>query len=85
MLVVLNKIDMIEENKREETIQKRIKALDKNLSKTCKDIIYLPISCKENIGIKDLLKNLQLNTIIPERNVNEKFLFLVDHSFFIKG
>ena len=96
MMVVLNKVDLIPESKRESAIQKMVKKMSMTLSKTrFKDAVIVPVSAKiggsenvsnsENIGIPDLIGKLKEMTFLPSRDPSGPFIFAVDHCFGIKG
>jgi len=55
MLVILNKIDMIPEEKRNETIKKRVINLQKVFAKTrfTENVPMIPISASVNANVKN--------------------------------
>ncbi|RZF44218.1 hypothetical protein LSTR_LSTR003858 [Laodelphax striatellus] len=95
MVVVLNKIDMIPEEKRALTIQK----MSKRMHLTLKDSIFKdsPIvslaanpggsdnSSQMPVGIDNLIEVLKSHAEIPERCPDKPLLFAVDHCFGIRG
>nr|CAB3241117.1 selenocysteine-specific elongation factor [Phallusia mammillata] len=95
MLVVLNKIDLIPENKKVATIEKMSKRMQKTLEST--KFAGCPITavsanpgasesdCKEPEGISNLIQVLQQNTYVPQRSAEGPFIFSVDHCFSIRG
>jgi selenocysteine-specific elongation factor len=88
LIVVLNKIDMIDEGKRENVIEKMTKRVSKTLEPTIfKRSPIIPVAAMKEINIEKLIsalidesKNLQLN-----RDVKSPFVFAFDHCFSIKG
>ncbi|KAK5643037.1 hypothetical protein RI129_009204 [Pyrocoelia pectoralis] len=90
LIIVLNKIDLLEENKRMTSIEKMTKKLKQALKTTAfPDPPIVPVSAfsKENetLGIPDLLNTISESIFSPVRNVNGPFLFAIDHCFAIKG
>lgn len=86
LIVVLNKIDLIPEAKRESTIEKMIKKVENLLAKT--NILASPViavSGFTNLGLENLIETLKKTVEMPKRNTISKFLFLFDHCFLIKG
>ncbi len=86
IIVVLNKIDTIEDKK---VIEAKTNALRKVFSKTNfgQNVLMVPFSTKvqeqyHNYHLKDLLLN---EISIPDRQTENKFLYLIDHCFKIKG
>lgn len=88
MIVVLNKIDMLDENKRESLIEKMTRKVSKTLEPTIfKGSQIIPLSAMRNFNVDKLIealvnetKNLNLN-----RDVKSPFIFAFDHCFPIKG
>ncbi|XP_054715029.1 selenocysteine-specific elongation factor-like [Uloborus diversus] len=94
MIVILNKIDLLPDDKREASIQKMSKKILKTLERTkFKNSVIIPVSAKPNsdetnavpIGIDSLVECLKHHTYIPERSPSGSFVFAVDHCFAIKG
>lgn len=86
MVIILNKIDLIEENARPKVIEKLSKRLRNVLSSTVfKDAPMLEVSATRNINIEKLIELLKDVSFIPERNLELPFLFAVDHCFALKG
>lgn len=95
IIVVLNKLDLLPKENRNNIIQKKIESLKKVFSKTKygSEIPFIPISAninaQENGGDSenlDILVKTLINSIeIPKRNLNGEFLYLIDHCFPIKG
>ncbi|XP_039286048.1 selenocysteine-specific elongation factor isoform X2 [Nilaparvata lugens] len=95
MVVVLNKIDMIPEEKRVSTIQK----VSKKMQLTLRDSVFKDspivslaanpggsdISAQIPVGIDSLIEVLKRHAVIPERSPLKPFLFAVDHCFGIRG
>ncbi|KAG5677838.1 hypothetical protein PVAND_007560 [Polypedilum vanderplanki] len=89
MIVVLNKIDMIDESKRTATIEKMTKKVSKTLETTskCKTAKIIPISATNNINI-DKLVDIMVEEVCKMnlcRNTDVPFIFAYDHCFKIKG
>eukprot|EP00357_Protocruzia_adherens_P032898 CAMPEP_0114986610 /NCGR_PEP_ID=MMETSP0216-20121206/8523_1 /TAXON_ID=223996 /ORGANISM="Protocruzia adherens, Strain Boccale" /LENGTH=608 /DNA_ID=CAMNT_0002349067 /DNA_START=230 /DNA_END=2056 /DNA_ORIENTATION=+ len=100
IVVVLNKIDMIPEEKREAQIEKLKNILKKTFGRT-KFGAEIPIvtvaanpGCKSatdedyvknSLGVDTIVETLYDNLKLPKRNLDGNFLFSVDHCFQIKG
>ncbi|XP_062504162.1 selenocysteine-specific elongation factor-like isoform X2 [Corticium candelabrum] len=95
MVVVLNKIDLFPEAKREASVEKITKRLSKTLA-TTKFVSspIIPVSAKpggpegpegQSVGVDKLIKTLSLHSSVPVRTGDGPFLFAVDHCFGIKG
>lgn len=86
MIVVLNKVDQIEDKK---VIEAKIAALRKVFSKTKfgENVIMVPFSTKtdEQYHNRHLKEVLLDQIVLPERQADQKFLYLIDHCFKIKG
>lgn len=95
MIVVLNKVDMIDEKKREASIDKMRKKMVKTLESTrFKDCPIIPVSAKcggnesdsnESIGLSDLIDCMAKQSYIPKRDKEGPLMFSVDHCFTIRG
>lgn len=94
MIVVLNKTDLIPEDKKDASIQKMTKKILKTLEKTrFKNAAVVPVSAHPSsdvpdgkpIGISNLIEVIKQHTYIPERSDQGPFVFAVDHCFAIKG
>jgi len=94
LIVVLNKVDMLDAAKREEKIEKAKVNLQKVFAKTrFPEVVMVPISAApgadpevtERFGIDVLIETIQRHTRIPQRQYDDPFLFAVDHCFPIKG
>ncbi|KAL7051645.1 hypothetical protein ACKWTF_004547 [Chironomus riparius] len=88
MIVVLNKIDMIEESKRDTAIEKMTKKVSKTLDATIfKETKIIPVSAIKNINIDKLIELIKDEACKLElRRLNDApFLFAFDHCFSIKG
>jgi len=95
VIVILNKIDLLPEENREEVVNKKVEALKKILSKTKfgNNLPVIPIAAaigaetegKNNKGIEQLIHTLLDSISIPKRNANGPFFYLIDHCFAIKG
>ncbi|CAO1361114.1 unnamed protein product [Diamesa serratosioi] len=88
MVIILNKIDLIEESKRELNISKVSKKIQKTLSATIfSDSSVIPISATSNLNLDILIKamNQEALKIVLKRNKDQPFIFAFDHCFQIKG
>jgi len=95
VIVILNKIDLLPEENREDVVNKKVEALKKILSKTKfgNNLPVIPIAAaigaetegKNNKGIEQLVHTLLDSITIPKRNANGPFFYLIDHCFAIKG
>lgn len=95
MVVVLNKIDLFPEAKRETMIDKMTKRLTKTLAATkFSSSPIIPVSAKpggpdgpdgESIGINILIETLSSYSVVPNRSADGPFIFAVDHCFGIRG
>jgi len=88
MIVVLNKIDMIEESKRDTAIEKMTRKVSKTLETTIfKGSKIIPVSAVKNINIDRLIESIKEEACKLElkRPNDAPFLFAFDHCFSIKG
>lgn len=92
LIIVLNKIDMIPEDKREETINKKKEQLKKVMAKTKfgADVPMVHVAAAAGTSSNSLNINLLIDCLlsqieIPVRDKDGPFYFLIDHCFSIKG
>lgn len=86
LMVVVNKIDMIEESIRTEYLNKMKVKLNKVLSRTVfKDVPIVCISALNKINLEEFLQSLKHLLHIPVRELEQPLLIYVDHCFAIKG
>lgn len=97
MIVVLNKLDLLPEEKRASMVDKMSKRILKTLERTkFKDSTVVALSAKpgggemenslaEPIGLNSLMEALENQIELPVRDSNGAFLFAVDHCFSIRG
>ena len=86
LLVVLNKIDMIEEEKRDIKIGKVRKKIAATLAQTkFKDCPIVSLSATEKLGVDNLIATISSNISLPTRQDSGDFVFAVDHCFVVKG
>ncbi|XP_075406242.1 selenocysteine-specific elongation factor isoform X2 [Tenrec ecaudatus] len=96
LLVVLNKIDLLAEGKRQAAIDKMTKKMQKTLEKTkFRGAPIVPVAAKPGgpdapeteapQGISELIELLKSQIPIPMRDPSGPFLMSVDHCFSIKG
>ncbi|KAM9325345.1 selenocysteine-specific elongation factor [Gastrophryne carolinensis] len=96
MVVVLNKIDLLPENKRQASIERMTKKMQKTLENTkFHGSPIIPVAAKPGgpeapesftaEGISELIELLKSQTYLPRRDPSGPFLMAVDHCFSIKG
>lgn len=88
MIVVLNKIDMIDENKRDSSIEKMTRKVSKTLEPTIfKGSQIIPLSAMKNLNVDKLIEVLVEETkkLNLNRDLKSPFIFAFDHCFSIKG
>lgn len=86
MVVLLNKIDLVEGKMREKIVEKISKRIKGVLAKTAFDNTpILTVSASQNINIDKAIDLLKDVAYVPKRNLDLPFIFAVDHCFSIKG
>ncbi|XP_065087911.1 selenocysteine-specific elongation factor [Ochlerotatus camptorhynchus] len=86
MIVALNKIDTLEEDKRVKVVEKMKKGLGMALSKTIfASSPIIEISAASGLNLERFVEALKGYSFVPERTYGLPFLFAVDHCFTIKG
>lgn len=96
MVVILNKIDLLPENKRQSAVEKMTKRLHKTLENTrFKDCPVIAVAAKpggpeapeaeEPQGVPELIQLLKEQTYLPQRDPGGDLLMAVDHCFSIRG
>lgn len=88
LIVVLNKIDTIEESKREAVIEKVTKKVQKTLESTIfRNSKIIPVSATSAMNIDKLTGSMiqEVETMNLVRNIEAPFIFAFDHCFAIKG
>ena len=95
MMVIINKLDLIEESKRDQHVEKMMKKLKITFQKTkFKDVEMIAVSAKpggpdasqEPEGMTGLVDRLLDQTYLPERKgASAAAVFSVDHCFSVKG
>uniref|UniRef100_A0A287CZU2 Eukaryotic elongation factor, selenocysteine-tRNA specific n=1 Tax=Ictidomys tridecemlineatus TaxID=43179 RepID=A0A287CZU2_ICTTR len=96
LVVVLNKIDLLPEGKRQAAIDKMTKKMQKTLESTkFRGAPIIPVAAKPGgpeapetespQGIPELIELLRSQISIPTRDPSGPFLMSVDHCFSIKG
>lgn len=96
MVVILNKIDLLPENKRQSAVDKMTKRLHKTLENTrFKDCPVIAVAAKpggpeaadteEPQGVSELIQLLKQQTYLPQRDASGDLLMAVDHCFSIRG
>ncbi|XP_063678350.1 selenocysteine-specific elongation factor-like [Bolinopsis microptera] len=86
LLVVLNKTDLIPEDKRADKIAKVRKKISMTLSKTkFKNAEIISCSAAEKEGVENLISIISNSVVIGPRDFSGDFVFSVDHCFGVKG
>jgi selenocysteine-specific elongation factor len=86
MIVVLNKLDLIPEDKRKSTVEKMTKKVSTLLAKTSlNNSPIVAVSGHSEINLDKLIETLVDSVEIPQRASKNPFLFSFDHCFSIKG
>ncbi|XP_059614280.1 selenocysteine-specific elongation factor [Phlebotomus argentipes] len=85
MLVVLNKIDLLEDKKHQviEKMTKRMKITLESLNILGSPVVPVSATTGENLQL--LLDTIKSFSFIPSRRTDKPFLFAVDHCFSIRG
>lgn len=89
LLVVLNKIDMIDESNREKIVDKMTKKIRKVLEQTNFDqnTAIIPVSAKLGVNIECLTSTIMktFENMKIHRHINSPLIFAYDHCFSIRG
>ena len=97
MVVALNKVDLVPENKRQISVEKMSKRIEKTLEKTrFKSAPIVSVAANPNltkednekanaIGIKELMDTICDVISYPKRDPNAELILSVDHCFSIRG
>lgn len=96
MVVILNKIDLLPQDKRQSAVDKMTKRLHKTLENTrFKDCPVIAVAAKpggpeaadteEPQGVPELIQLLKAQTYLPQRDPGGDLLMAVDHCFSIRG
>lgn len=96
MIVILNKIDLLPESKRQSAVEKMTKRLHKTLENTrFKDCPVIAVAAKpggpeasdsdDPQGVPELIELLKKQTYLPQRDPGGDLLMAVDHCFSIRG
>ncbi|CAB3367579.1 Hypothetical predicted protein [Cloeon dipterum] len=95
LIVVLNKTDMLPEDKKKTAIEKMAKKMKATLQNTVfKTAEVVAVSANPGgqetespapVGLDDLLECLRKSAFVPERDESAPFVFSVDHCFGIRG
>ncbi|XP_006120284.2 selenocysteine-specific elongation factor isoform X1 [Pelodiscus sinensis] len=96
MVVVLNKIDLLPEGKRQAAIEKMTKKMQKTLENTkFQGCPIIAVAAKPGgpeapetvnpIGVSELIEVLKSQAYLPTRDPTGSFLMAIDHCFSIKG
>ena len=92
LVIVLNKVDMIPEAKRQKTMASIIKKLRQVFAATAfgADLPFAVVSAcpgdgSAPIGVQDLVELLKSKLNLPKRDPSGPFMFSFDHAFPIKG
>ena len=95
MMVIINKVDLLEESKREQMVEKMMKKLKITFQKTkFKEVQMIAVSAKpggpdassEPMGMTQLVDRLMDQVYLPDRRASSSdAVFSVDHCFSVKG
>lgn len=96
LVVILNKTDLLPQNKRQSAVDKMTKRLHKTLENTrFKDCPVIAVAAKpggpeapdteEPQGVPELIQLLKAQTFLPQRDPGGDLLMAVDHCFSIRG
>lgn len=92
LVIILNKIDMIPEAKREKTLKSVVKMLQNTFARTKfgMNIPFISVAANPQdgspaIGLKECVDLLKSKITIPKRDKTGPFMFSFDHAFPIKG
>ncbi|XP_055917641.1 selenocysteine-specific elongation factor [Eupeodes corollae] len=86
LIVVINKIDLIDEPGREDYLKKLKIKLKKVLSRTTfQDVPITCISALNKTNLEDVVQSIKSAVHIPVRDYEQPLLIYVDHCFPIKG
>ncbi|XP_053964670.1 selenocysteine-specific elongation factor [Anastrepha ludens] len=87
LIIVVNKIDLLEKSTRAAQLQKLNAKLRKTLEQTTFDpgSSIFNVSALERINVKELLEHIVEQIKIPNRNREATFVMYSDHCFSIKG
>ncbi|KAI1289415.1 Selenocysteine-specific elongation factor [Halotydeus destructor] len=91
MVVVLNKVDLLAQNERDNLIKKMTLRISKTLATTkFKECKIIPLAADpgggEPFGMEQLVDFLVSSQMrLPVRSREEPFVFAIDHCFFVKG
>ncbi|XP_019623782.1 PREDICTED: selenocysteine-specific elongation factor-like [Branchiostoma belcheri] len=95
MLVVLNKVDLLPEAKRDQMVDKMKRKMAATLKSTrFADAPIIAVAAKpggpeapdtEAVGLQELMDLLKKHTYLPSRDASGPFIFAVDHCFSIRG
>ncbi|XP_037826139.1 selenocysteine-specific elongation factor [Lucilia sericata] len=87
LIVVVNKVDLLEATQKVALLKKLETKLRKTLAATRfgDSFPLFAVSALNGEGIKDLLEGIKSNAFLPQRDVEKPLLMYVDHCFSIKG
>ena len=94
MVVIINKTDLLPEDKRASAVEKMIKRLKLTFQKTkFKEIEIIPVSAKPGgpdstsapVGLSELVEAIGRHAYLPDRAETGPALFSVDHCFSMRG
>lgn len=88
MVVVMNKVDLVEESKRMAFLEKMRRRVSKTLATTkfsASPVCFTSANSHLNNGIDELVEVLRQSCFRPQRDSGGHFLFALDHCFLIKG
>ncbi|XP_037954791.1 selenocysteine-specific elongation factor isoform X2 [Teleopsis dalmanni] len=87
VIVVVNKIDLLEEATRNELLIKLNKKLQKALNNTSLgiNVPIFNVSAQNMINIEELICGIKSHIHVPKRDITSPLVLYVDHCFSIKG
>lgn len=87
LIVVVNKVDMLESQQKNVLLKKLETKLRKTLSTTRfgSSFPLFAVSALNGTGIAELLEGIKANAFLPQRDVVNPLLMYIDHCFSIKG
>lgn len=87
LIVVVNKVDLLESSQKAVLLKKLETKLRKTLAATRfgdKFPLYA-VSALNGEGIKELVEGIKANAFLPQRDTEKSLLMYIDHCFSIKG
>lgn len=87
LIVVVNKVDLLEASQKTVLLKKLETKLRKTLAATRfgDNFPLFAVSALNGEGITDLVEGIKANAFLPERDIEKPLLMYIDHCFSIKG